>query len=80
MSVMWNRKQLKFQKNIAMHVIEALPYDAVLRSAKGTQVYCHPSKETEVRAFLESLLRDLGFYETYPATVKKIMDKYPRTA
>lgn len=70
-----NRKQIKFQKNIAMHVISYLPADAIYRSAAGTQVYCHPSREIEVRLYLEGLYRDLT-YKTYKEILEDIM-KFP---
>ncbi len=76
---MWNKKQRRFQKNIALHVIQALPYDSVFRSADGTQIYCHPSKETESRCVLRAYFTELEFTSiTYPSMLKRIIDKYPR--
>ena len=74
-----NRRQRRFQNHVTLHVLHALPYDGIFRSANGTQVYCHPSKETEGRVVLEALFLELGFTRrTYPSMLKRIMDKYPR--
>ena len=76
---MWNNKQRRFQNHVALHVIRTLPDGAVFRSADGTQVYCHPSKETEVKSVMHSLFTDLDFTSTltYPKVLKIIMGKYP---